>query len=135
MKGIKLILIIMIFQFSFISYSQNIIRYESDYAISGTIDKDESPDGGSIEDIIKSNVMIIYDTNKSTIEIKLSDYDKRIYFFTNVIYNQTFTNNGNKYVSYTAYKDDVPYFISFGKDLIKVDNRVKYKSIAFHLKK
>ena len=135
MKGIKIILTIIILQFSLSSYSQTIKRYESDYSIKVTVDKDESPDGGSLEDIMKANVSIIYDTSSSTIEIKLSDHNKRIYFSKNVKYSQTFTNNGNKYVAYTANEDGVPYFISFGKDLIKVDNRVKYKSIAFHLKK
>ncbi len=134
MKGIKIILTIIILQFSLSSYSQTIKRYESDYSIKVTVDKDESPDGGSVEDIMQANVSIIYDTSNSTIEIKLSDHNKRIYFFKNVKYNQTFTNNGNKYVAYTANEDGIPYFISFGKDLIKVDNRVKYKSIAFHLK-
>ena len=125
----------MIILFSFNGYSQSVKRYESDYSIKVTVDKNESRDGGAVEDIMQANVSIVYDTSSSTIEIKLSDHNRRIYFFKNVKYSETFTNNENKYVAYTATEDGVPYFISFGKDLIKVDNRVKYKSIAFHLKK
>lgn len=116
------------------SYSQDIKRYESDYSIKVTVDKNESPEGGSVDDIMRANVSIIHNTANSTIEIKLADHDRRIYFFNNVKYNQTFTNDGNKYVAYTATENGTPYFISFGKEIIKVDNRVKYKSIAFHLK-
>lgn len=135
MKEIKIILTIIILQFSMNSYSQTIRRYVSDYSIKVTLAKDESADGGSVDDIMRANISIVHNTSNSTIEIKLSDQDKRIYFFKDVKYNQAFTNNGNNYVTYTGNEDGVPYFISFGKDLIKIDNRVKYKSIAFHLKK
>ena len=134
MKRKIIILMILFLQFSLDSSTQNIKRYYSDYSVTVNIDIDESPDGGSFEDILWANVSIIHDIFNSTIEIKLSDSDKRIYFFTSVKYDQTFTSNGNQYVAYTANEDGVPYFISFGKDLIKVDNRVKYKSIGFHLK-
>lgn len=135
MKGIKIILVVTFFLFTLNSYSQSVKRYESDYAIKVTIDKNESPDGGTVEDIMQANTSIVYDTSRSTIEIKLSDHNRRIYFFKNVKYSETFTNNGNKYVAYTAYEDGVPHFISFSNELIKVDNRVKYKSITFHIKK
>lgn len=135
MKAIKFILIFIILQLSHNIYSQTIKHYKSDYAIVVTIDKDESHDGGTFEDAVKANFIIIHDTSKSTIEIKLSDYDKRVSLFTNVKYNQTFTNNGNKYISYTASQNGEPYFISFSKDLMKVDNRVQFKAVAYHLKK
>jgi hypothetical protein len=135
MKAVKIILTIIILQLSTSSYSQTIKRYQSDYSMKVTIDKDESADGGSLDDIMRANISIAHNISNSTIEIKLSDHDKRIYFFKDVKYNQTFTNNGNKYVAYTANKEESPYFISFGKDLIKIDDRIKYKSIAFHLKK
>lgn len=135
MKAIKFILTFIILQFSHSIYSQTIKHYESDYAIVLAVDKDESPEGGTFEDAVKANISIIHDTSKSTIEIKLADYDKRISFFTNVKYSQTFTNNGNKYISYTANQDGVQYFISFSKDLVKVDNRVKFKTVGYHLKK
>lgn len=134
MKKINIVLTIIVLLFSLSSYSQVIKQYESDYSIKLTLDKDESPDSGSVDDIMKANVSIVHNTINSTIEIKLTDHNHRIYFFKNVKYSQTFTNNGNKYIAYTADENGTPYFISFGKDFIKLDNRVKYKSIAFHLK-
>lgn len=135
MKCIKILITIIILQISFNSYTQTIKRYESDFAVKAIIDKDESLNSGTIEDIIKLNVEIIFNTLKSTIEIKLSDHDARSYFFKDVKYNQTyFTEDGNKYVAYTANEDGVPYFISFNKDIIKVDNRMKFKTVAFHIK-
>src|SRR5450759_1112179 len=102
MKKIKITLTIIILQLSMNSYSQTIKYYESDYSIKVTLDKDESVDGGSVDDIMRTNTSIIHNTSNSTVEIKLSDHDKRIFFFKDVKYSQTFTNNGNKYVAYTA---------------------------------
>ncbi len=136
MKKVKFVLIVIILQFTLGSYSQDIKRYESDYSIKMTIDKDdESRDGGKLEDIARIPVSIIFDMANSTVEVKLSEENKRLYFFTSVKYNQTFTSKGKEYVAYTAYKDGNPYFISFSDDLIKIDNRLKYKTLAFHLKK
>src|SRR5271157_4703004 len=109
MKIIKIILTIIILNFSLDIYSQAIRRYESDYSMKVTIDKDESADGGSVQDVMQVNTSIIYNITNSTIEVILTDQNKRIYFLKNVKYDQTFTNKGNKYVAYTADEDGVPY--------------------------
>ncbi|WP_321516606.1 hypothetical protein [Marinifilum fragile] len=114
--------------------AQNIRRYASDYAIKFTISEDEKRDGGAVKDIMKEEVLILHNKQNSTIEIKFVEQDLRIFFFKNVKFYQKFTEKGDVYNSYTANIDGDPYFISFGKNMIKVDNRKKYKGFAFHLK-
>src|SRR5690606_37116415 len=128
MTKIKAFLIFSALLFSFIGYSQTIKHYKSDYCIKVTTDISQSPDKGSVNGIRKDNVSIIHNTTNSTIEFKFTDDNKRIFFFRDVKYRETFTNNGNKYIAYSGNEKGVQYFISFGNNLIKVDNRENYKT-------
>lgn len=134
MKIFRIILSISFLLLTISSYSQNIKQYKSDFSVKIILDKDESPESGSIDDVMKANVSIIHNMTNSTIEFKLSDHNRRIYFFKDVKYSETFINNGNKYTAYTAIEEDgTPYFISLGDNIIKVDNRKTYMSIGFNL--
>ena len=116
-------------------FSQTTRHYESDYFIQFRISADESIDGGSVEDIIKTKTIIIHNTLNSTVEIKYAEQNETIFLFTNVKYSQKFTSDNETYSSYTAFKNGDPYFISFSNNIIKIDNRKKFKGLAFHLKK
>ncbi|MCA0933242.1 hypothetical protein LCM02_12335 [Lutimonas saemankumensis] len=134
MKNFKTLLVSIVVLLSFKSYSQAIKYYDSDYSIKVKMDKYQSTDGGEYQGALQENIRLIHDKSKSTLQIILSDYDKVVHLFKNVEYHEIFYNDGNKYIAYTANKDGMPYFISFGKNLIKIDNRVKKSVIAFHLK-
>ena len=134
MRNTKLIITIISFLFSVNIHSQ-VKRYLSDYSMKIKIEKEVSLHSGTAEEISIENVYIIHDTIKSTVDVKYVEDDKRISFFTNVTYSESFTDKlDNQYVAYTAVRNKVPYFISFSRDIIKFDNRVTYISVAYHIK-
>jgi hypothetical protein len=117
-------------------FSQNIIRYESDFTMKFTIDpNNESPDGGSIDGVIKNNVNIIHNTLEQTLEINQFENGKNLLFYKNLRFKGTFFSKNEKYKSYYAIDNDAnKYFISFAKTFIKIDHRAKFKGYGFHLK-
>ena len=116
-------------------FSQRIIRYKSDYTIKYKVAQDEIRDGGSIEDTIKMDVDIIHNTLEKTVEVELSENGKKLFFFKNVKYKETFYTENQKYTAYKAEdKQGSKYFISFNKIVIKIDHRSKYTGFGFRLK-
>jgi hypothetical protein len=133
MKEIKIIFTIIIFHFSFYGYSQTIRNFKSDYSIKITQNEDESLDAGKVDGVVKENINIIYDVDNYTVELKIIESNETILFLKNVKYSQSLIDNGKKYVAYTADKNGKPFFITFSKDMIKIDNRLRFKTMAFHL--
>ncbi|MCG8750503.1 hypothetical protein [Tenacibaculum finnmarkense] len=134
MKEIKIIFTIVILQFSLFGYSQTIRKFQSDYSVKVTISENESLDGGKVDGIIKKDINITYDIDNQTVELKTVAENETILFLKNVKYNQKLIDKGKKYVAYTAAdQNGKPFFITFSKDMIKIDNRMRFKSMGFHL--
>ena len=131
MKKITLILLLIN---SYNIFSQTIIRYKSDYTIKFKIAPDESIDSGSIEDTIKMDVDIIYNSLEKTVQVQFSENGKKLFFFKDVNYKETFYSKSQKYDSYNARDTEGnKYFISFSKTLIKIDHRLKFTGFGFKL--
>lgn len=131
---IRILPILLLLTFS--SFSQSVIRYECSGAAKIKLSEDGSTEGGSIEDFIKSEATIIYDRTKATISITFAETDKLKFFYRNVKFHSKNLYDNEEYYSYTAdSKSGNPFFITFGDEFIKIDNRKEFIGYGFFLKK